>query len=69
MKTVQITLDPKLLAAADKAARRLGTTRSAFTRVALRAALKKISDGELERQFRAGYAKHPVKKREFGGYS
>ena len=39
-----MTLDAELVAAVDKAARRLGTSRSAFARDALRAAL---ADGDI----------------------
>ena len=38
MKTVQMTLDENLVKAVDSAAKKLGTTRSAFTRQALRSA-------------------------------
>jgi metal-responsive CopG/Arc/MetJ family transcriptional regulator len=66
MKTVQMTLDEGLVVAVDKAARRLKTTRSAFTRDALRMALARIHTSELERRHREGYARKPVGKREFG---
>ena len=36
MRTVQMTLDEDLVKAVDKASKRLGTTRSEFTRRALR---------------------------------
>lgn len=62
-----MTLDPKLLAAVDKAARRFGISRSAFAQEALRAALNKIAESKLEKRYRAGYAKHPVGKDEFAG--
>jgi metal-responsive CopG/Arc/MetJ family transcriptional regulator len=65
MKTVQMTLDDELLSAVDRAARRLGTTRSAFTRDALRAALDRARVRELEHKHRKGYARKPVRKREF----
>lgn len=65
MKTVQMTLDKDLVAAVDRAAERLGTTRSAFTREALRAALAKIRIQKLERKHREGYARKPVGKDEF----
>ena len=42
MKTVQMTLDEGLVDAVDKAAKRIVTTRSAFAREALRAALGKV---------------------------
>ncbi len=66
MKTVRMTLEAGLLASVDKAARRLGTTRSAFAREALRAALKRLADTKPEQKFREGYARKPVKKGEFG---
>ena len=65
MKTVQMTLDDELVSAVDRTARRLGTTRSAFTRDALRAALDRLRARELERKHREGYARKPVRKREF----
>ncbi len=65
MKTVQMTLDKKLVTAVDKVAKRIGTTRSAFTRDALRSALGRIRVKELERKQRAGYRRKPVKKGEF----
>jgi predicted transcriptional regulator len=65
VKTVQMTLDEDLVAAVDKAAKRLGTSRSALTREALRAALDNIRVRELERRQRAGYARKPVRKGEF----
>lgn len=65
MKTVQMTLDEDLVAAVDRAAKRLRTTRSALTRQALRAALARIRTEELERKHREGYARKPVEKREF----
>ena len=65
MKTVQMTLDAELLSAVDRTARRLGTTRSAFTRDALRAALDRVRARELEKKHRKGYARKPVGEREF----
>ena len=65
MKTIQMTLDEALVVAVDKAAKRLRTTRSAFTRDALRMALVRIHTRELERRHREGYAKKPVGKQEF----
>ena len=65
MKTVQMTLDEDLVIAVDRVAKRLGTTRSAFTRDALRSALGRIRMRELERTHREGYARKPVKKGEF----
>ncbi|MFH1220276.1 MAG: CopG family transcriptional regulator [Candidatus Eisenbacteria bacterium] len=65
MKTVQMTLDEDLVKAVDEAARRLRTTRSAFTRRALREALSALSARELERQHRRGYGARPVKRGEF----
>ena len=64
MKIVQMTLDEELIHAVDKVTRRLGTTRSAFTRQALRDALIKQNVKRLEAQHRDGYAKRPVTKDE-----
>jgi len=65
MKTVQRTLDKDLITAVDRAAKRMGTTRSGFTRHALRSALKNLHMRELERKHREGYKRKPVKKGEF----
>lgn len=68
MKTVQITLDENLVKAVDSAAKKLGTTRSAFTREALRSALKTVYTRELESRQREGYRQKPVKRNEFGDW-
>ena len=65
MKTVQMTLDEDLVTQVDRAARKLGTTRSAFTREALRSALAHLSARDLERRHRRGYEREPVKRGEF----
>jgi metal-responsive CopG/Arc/MetJ family transcriptional regulator len=65
MKTVQMTLDENLIASVDKVAKRLGTTRSAFTRQALKAALREVGMNELEQKHREGYKRKPVKRGEF----
>ena len=65
MKTVQMTLDENLIASVDKVAKRLGTTRSAFTRQALKTALQEVRMNELERKHRMGYKRKPVKRGEF----
>jgi CopG family transcriptional regulator / antitoxin EndoAI len=65
MKTVQMTLEPELVAQVDRVARRLGLTRSAFTRRALRAALERTRIEALERRHREGYRRKPVRRGEF----
>jgi hypothetical protein len=65
MKTVQMTLDDNLVLEVDKAARRMGTTRSAFTRDALRSALQRIRAKELEQKHREEYERKPVRQGEF----
>jgi len=68
MKKVQMTLDEDLVKAVDSAAKKLRTTRSAFAREALRAALKEVRMRELESKHREGYRRKPVKRGEFGGW-
>ena len=68
MKTVQMTLDENLVKAVDHAAKKLGTTRSAFTREALRSALKEVRIRELESKHREGYKRKPVKRGEFSDW-
>jgi len=65
MRTVQMTLDDDLVKAVDKAARRLRTSRSEFTRRALREALRALAASELERRHRRGYEGNPVRRGEF----
>lgn len=64
MKTVQLTLDEPLVEEVDKAVRELGTSRSAFTREALRAALGRRQTEALEARHRKGYELHPVEPSE-----
>jgi metal-responsive CopG/Arc/MetJ family transcriptional regulator len=65
MKTVQMTLDETLVKEIDKVAKKLGKTRSSFTREALRSALKEVRVKELEAKQREGYRRNPVKRGEF----
>ncbi len=68
MKTVQMTMDENLVKAVDSAAKKLGTTRSAFTREALRSALKEARIRDLESKHREGYKRKPVKRGEFSDW-
>jgi len=68
MKTVQMTLDEELIAKVDHIATQLGSTRSAFTREALRQAIKQIEIEEKEQKHREGYARQPITPNEFGGW-
>ncbi len=65
MRTVQMTLDEDLVRAVDRVAKKTHTTRSAFTRDALRASLEKLETSQLELQHRKGYETHPEHKAEF----
>ena len=65
MKTVQMTLDENLVQAVDQAVGELHTTRSAFTRDALRRALEELKLARLERRHRQGYEARPVAGSEF----
>jgi len=65
---VQITLDENLRASVDKVVKRLGTTRSAFTRQALKTALREVRMNELEQKHREGYKRKPVKHGEFSDW-
>jgi len=65
MKTVQMTLDEALVAQVDKVARKLHTSRSGFTRDALRRAIRDLHMKELEERHRRGYARSPVVEGEF----
>ncbi len=65
MKTVQMTLDEELVANVDKVVNALHTTRSAFTRQALKLALENYNVQKLEEKQRKGYKLFPSKKNEF----
>ena len=65
MKTVQMTLDEDLVREVDGVAREIGSSRSAFTRDALRAAVAKHRIAQLEKKHRQGYEKRPVRRGEF----
>ena len=66
MRTIQMTIDDDLVKKVDAIANELHTTRSAFTRKALREAVKQYNIRRLESKHRQGYAAHPVNKEEFG---
>jgi metal-responsive CopG/Arc/MetJ family transcriptional regulator len=63
-----MTLDAELVAQVDRVARRLGVTRSAFTRRALRAELERARIAALEHRHREGYRRKPVRRGEFDGW-
>ena len=65
MRTIQMTLDDELVKKVDTIANALHTTRSAFTRNALREAVKQYNIDRLELKHRQGYADNPVNKEEF----
>jgi metal-responsive CopG/Arc/MetJ family transcriptional regulator len=64
-----MTLDESLVARVDRVARRLGTTRSGFTRDALRDALARQATREKERRHRKGYKTRPVQRGEFDAWA
>jgi metal-responsive CopG/Arc/MetJ family transcriptional regulator len=59
METIQVVLDADLLRAADRAARKLKTNRSALFRDALRAHLKRLDLLEREKRDREGFVRYP----------
>jgi metal-responsive CopG/Arc/MetJ family transcriptional regulator len=65
MRTIQMTLDDDLVKAVDSISKQLHTSRSAFTRKALREALARHELEQLERKHRQGYEQHPVAGDEF----
>jgi len=68
MKTVQMTLDESLVEEIDQVVKQLGTTRSAFAREALRAALTRVHIRTLEEQHREGYRRIPVEPDALGDW-
>ncbi|MFH0814447.1 MAG: ribbon-helix-helix domain-containing protein [Pseudomonadota bacterium] len=65
MRTIQMTLDDDLVATVDDVVKRLKTTRSAFTRKALKDAIKQVNINMLEKKHKKGYERYPVGKTEF----
>lgn len=65
IKTIQMTIDEKLLAEVDSTSAELGMSRSAFMREALRQAMERLRIMQLERQHAEGYARYPVEPGEF----
>ena len=65
MKTIQVTIDERLLAEVDRATRSLKTSRSAFIREALLAAVLQNRVRELEEQDARGHRLHPIAAGEF----
>lgn len=68
MRTIQMTLDDDLVAAVDNVVKKMKTTRSAFTRKALRDAIKQVNEGMLEEKHKKGYEQSPVAKSEFSDW-
>lgn len=65
MKTIQMTLDEDLVKAVDRLSKQLHTSRSAFTRKALRDALSRYNVEQLEQRHKRGYEQTPVGADEF----
>ena len=65
MRTIQMTLDDELVKKVDIIASELNMTRSAFTRDALREAVRQYNIRRLELKHRKGYTAHPVNQEEF----
>jgi len=68
MRTIQMTLDDDLVAAVDNVVKKMKTTRSAFTRKALRDAIKQVNESMLEEKHKRGYEQSPVAKSEFSDW-
>ena len=65
MKTIQMTIDERLLKLVDKMSRARKTTRSAFIRDALEAKIRRERIREEEVRHADGYARKPVETGEF----
>jgi metal-responsive CopG/Arc/MetJ family transcriptional regulator len=65
METIQVVLDPKLLRAADLAARRQKVNRSALIRQALQEHLRRLRTLDLEERDRRGYQAQPQRLEEY----
>jgi metal-responsive CopG/Arc/MetJ family transcriptional regulator len=65
MKTIQMTLDDELVHEVDEEVEKMGTSRSAFTREALRKMLDYYRERERVQRHIAGYRKQPSQPGEF----
>ena len=65
MKTIQMTIDERLLKLVDKLTRARRTTRSAFIRDALEAEIRRQQIREDEARHVEGYTRKPVARGEF----
>jgi metal-responsive CopG/Arc/MetJ family transcriptional regulator len=63
-----MTLDEDLIEKVDNLVARLGSSRSAFAREALRHELSRLENLEKERRHREGYERHPVVPGEFSDW-
>lgn len=68
MKTIQMTIDEKLLKELDRTIRQLRITRSAFIRESIVYYLRRKKIIEMEMQQRAGYESNPVGDDEFSNW-
>jgi metal-responsive CopG/Arc/MetJ family transcriptional regulator len=68
VKTIQMTIDERLLKLVDKMIRARKTTRSAFIRDALEAKIQRARIREAETSHAEGYAQKPVVAGEFDGW-
>jgi metal-responsive CopG/Arc/MetJ family transcriptional regulator len=69
MKTIQMTIDPRLLKAVDKLTRLRKTTRSALIRTALEAELRRERISDLEARHAGGYVRQPAAPGEFDAWT
>ena len=68
MRTIQMTLDDDLVETVDSIVKSLKTSRSAFTREALRDAIEKYDVNRMEEKHRKGYQRFPVGVDEFSDW-
>lgn len=64
MKTIQMTIDERLLADVDRVVDEMGTNRSLFIRQALQSALRQYAIEKLEERHAAGYVEHSADQTE-----
>lgn len=65
MKTIHMTTDEPLLPEIDRITTELHTTRTAFIRAALEAALRRHDVLKAEQQYAQGYEQHQVEAGKF----
>jgi len=67
-RKIRVAFGEALAAELAMVSRRLGVSRTAFAKKALRCAVREAKISEMERRHREGYMRHPVESGEFSDF-